>query len=105
LSFLFFLFSAPAHRYLSCGVAGEKGTGGRALKKIRKMKMTKLITINELARLNDSELYGLYRAIFYELVRSEPDTAQRRNSLASLENLQREINQCYSNHCKPGASL
>ncbi len=105
LSLLFFLFSAPNQRCLSCGVAGEKGTGGRFLKKTRKMTMTKLITRNELARLNDSELHGLYRAIFNELVQSEPDTAQRRNSLASLENLRREINQRHSNHCKPRAGL
>lgn len=59
--------------------------------------MAKFITVNELARLNDLELHGLYRIIFNELVQSESDTAQRRNSLASLENLQREINQCYSN--------
>jgi hypothetical protein len=60
--------------------------------------MTKLITRNELARLNDLELHGFYRIIFNELVQSEPDTEQRRNSLVSLENLQREINQRYSNH-------
>jgi hypothetical protein len=105
LSFLFVQFSAPNHRCLSCGVAGEKGTGGRSLKKTRKRKMTKLITRNEIVRLNDNELQGLYRAIFNELVQSDPDTAQRRNSLASLENLQREINQRHSNHCKPGAGL
>ncbi len=62
--------------------------------------MTKLITTNELARLNDLELHGLYRKIFNELVQSDPDTAQRRNSLASLENLLREINQRHSNHWK-----
>lgn len=67
--------------------------------------MTKLFRTNELARLNDNELHGLYRAIFNELVQSESDTAQRRNSLVSLENLQRAINQRHSNHCKPGAGL
>lgn len=67
--------------------------------------MTKLITTNELARLTDLELHGLYRAIFNELVLSDPDTAQRRNSLASLENLRREMNQRCSNYCKPGAGV
>ena len=67
--------------------------------------MTKLITTNELAKLNDSELNELFRAIFNELVQSEPDTAQRRNSLASLENLRREINQRHSNQYKPEAGL
>ena len=67
--------------------------------------MTKLITTNELARLNDNELHGLYRKLFNELVQSELDTLLRRNSLASLENLQREINQRHSNPCKPGAGF
>jgi len=67
--------------------------------------MTKLITTNELARLNDLELHGLYRTIFNELVQSDPDTVKRRNSLASLENILREINQRYSNLCKPREGL
>jgi len=76
-------------------VAGEKGTGGRSLKKTRKRKMIKLITTNELARLNDLELHGLYKIIFSELVQSEPNTVQRCNSLASLENHKIKINMRY----------
>ncbi len=58
--------------------------------------MTKLITNHELAGLTLSELQGLYRRIFNELAQSDPHTPQRRNSLASLENIQREINRRYS---------
>jgi hypothetical protein len=69
------------------------------------MKIISLITTNELARLNELELHGLYRTIFNELVQSDPGTVQRQNSLASLENLEREINLRCSNHCKPEAGV
>lgn len=51
----------------------------------------KLITRFELATLNETELHGLYRKIFNLLVQSEPHSAQRRNCLASLENIQNEL--------------
>ena len=51
----------------------------------------KLITRFEMAAKNESELYSLLREAFNELSRSEPDTYQRRNALASIENIQREI--------------
>ncbi len=51
----------------------------------------RLITRFETAAKNESELYSLLREAFNELARSEPDTHQRRNALASLENIQREI--------------
>lgn len=57
--------------------------------------MTKLITNHELAGLTLSELQGLFRRIFNELAQSDPGTPQRRNSLASLENIQREIDRRY----------
>ena len=51
----------------------------------------KLITRFELAAKSESELYALLRKVFNELARSEPDSHERRNTLASLENIQREI--------------
>ncbi len=51
----------------------------------------KLITRFELAAKNESELYGLLRNAFNELAKSEPYTMDRTNSLASIENIQREI--------------
>ncbi len=40
----------------------------------------KLITKFELATKNKTELHALLREVFNELVRSEPDTHQRRNA-------------------------
>ncbi len=51
----------------------------------------KLITRFELAAKSENELYALLRAVFNELARSEPDSHERRNALASIENIQREI--------------
>lgn len=51
----------------------------------------RLITRFEMAAKNEGELYSLLRDAFNELARSEPDTHQRRNALASLDNIQREI--------------
>ena len=51
----------------------------------------KLITKFELAAKSESELYALLREVFNELSRSEPDSHERRNALASLENIQKEI--------------
>ena len=51
----------------------------------------KLITRFELASHSTSELHGLYRHIFNALVLSDPDTPERRNALASLENIIREM--------------
>ncbi len=51
----------------------------------------RLITRFEMAAKNESELHGLLRNAFNELARSKPDTHQRRNALASIENIQREI--------------
>jgi len=52
----------------------------------------KLITRFELEAKSESELYALLRKVFNELVRSEPDSHERRNALASIENIQNEIN-------------
>jgi len=51
----------------------------------------KLITRFEIAAKNKNELYGLLRNAFNELAKSSPHTYQRRNALASIENIQREI--------------
>ena len=56
-----------------------------------------LITRFELAAKSENELYDLLREVFNELARSDLDTHQRRNALASIENIQREIGSrtCY----------
>jgi len=51
----------------------------------------RLVTRFEMAAKNESELYSLLRGAINELARSEPDTHQRRNALASIENIQQEI--------------
>ncbi len=56
----------------------------------------KLITRYELASKSIRELRGLYRKAFNALVQSAPGSANRRNALASLENISRELNQRYA---------
>lgn len=51
----------------------------------------RLITRFELAAKNENELHALLRNAFNELARSDPDSHQRRNALASIENIQREL--------------
>ncbi len=51
----------------------------------------RLITKFELAAKPKTELYALLRNVFNDLARSKPDTAERRNALASIENIQSEI--------------
>lgn len=51
----------------------------------------KLVTRFELAAKNENELYAHLREAFNELARSEPDTHQRINALASIENIQNEL--------------
>ena len=53
--------------------------------------MTKLITRYELASLRMDELCALYRHMFNHLPQAAPESAARRNALASLENISREI--------------
>ncbi len=57
-----------------------------------------LITSYELASKSVSELRGLYRKVFNALVQSAPGSAERRNALASLENISRELNRRYANN-------
>jgi|TARA_Y100000589_G_scaffold313315_1_gene334558 hypothetical protein len=51
----------------------------------------KLVTRFELAKLNKNELRALLRHAFNELAKSNRDTHQRCNALASIENIQNEI--------------
>ena len=53
----------------------------------------RLITRFELATRNSDELHRLHRDIFNRLARTGANTAERRNALASLENIQRELAQ------------
>lgn len=57
----------------------------------------KLITRHELASKSILELRGLYRKVFNALVQSNSESAERRNALASLENISDELNQRYTN--------
>ena len=51
----------------------------------------KLITRFELASRSDRELHALYRETFNALAQSDRAIADRRNCLASLENIAAEI--------------
>ena len=66
-----------------------KGRDGRGLQ-YQEVKM-KLITRFELAAKSETELFALLREVFNELVRSEPDSHERRNALASIENIHTEL--------------
>ena len=51
----------------------------------------KLVTRFELAAKNENELHALLREAFNALAGSEPDSHQRRNALASIENIRNEL--------------
>lgn len=61
----------------------------------------KLITKFELAAKSENELHGLLRMVFNELAKSEPNTYQRRNTLASIENIQNTITEKHSRSLSP----
>lgn len=61
----------------------------------------KLITKFELAAKSENELHGLLRMVFNELAKSEPNTYQRRNALASIENIQNTITEKHSRSLSP----
>jgi hypothetical protein len=54
--------------------------------------MIRLFTMVELERLTNKQLEELRIALHYPLALSEPDTADRRNILASMENIDRVCN-------------
>jgi hypothetical protein len=62
--------------------------------------MFHLITRVELAALGDAELHALLREVFNDLACSDRDTPLRRACLASLENLQNEINERRARRCR-----
>lgn len=49
----------------------------------------RLMTRSELAGRNENELSELFRAVSISLCQTERDTAERRNGLATLENIMR----------------
>lgn len=51
----------------------------------------KLVTRFELAAKSKNELHTLLREAFNALAASEPDSHQRRNALASIENIRNEL--------------
>jgi hypothetical protein len=52
-------------------------------------KTMKLISNHELARYSDGELSALFHTVWMSLVRTARGSAERRNALASLENISR----------------
>lgn len=62
--------------------------------------MSYLITRFELAALGDAELHALLREVFNDLAGSDRNTPERRTCLASLENLQNEINERRARRCR-----
>jgi len=50
-----------------------------------------LITRFEMASLSEAQLRGLLRKTFNALAQSAPDSPERRNALASIENIQCEL--------------
>jgi hypothetical protein len=57
----------------------------------KKEKSMKLITRYELANRPTSELRGLLRQTFDALAQSAPESPERLNALASIENIQAEL--------------
>jgi len=51
----------------------------------------RLVTRFEMAAKNINELNSMLRNAFNELAKSNPNTYQRRNALASIENIQAEL--------------
>ena len=49
----------------------------------------KLLSTHELVKCSDSELSALFHTVWIALVRSGSGSAERRNALASLENINR----------------
>lgn len=56
------------------------------------IKMSKVITMSELQYLPPGELAAMQRQIRDALTRSAAGSAERRNALASLENINRVLN-------------
>ena len=52
----------------------------------------KLITSVELSKRTETELRGLFAMVSKDLIQTKRDTWERRNALASLENINRVLN-------------
>lgn len=63
--------------------------------------MRKVITQSELHSRSESELSALFRKVSQELTGTTPGSTERRNTLASLENIQRALATRRSMHPKP----
>lgn len=83
-------------------VRGQKGSGGRGLQKTEETLM-KLITHYELATLTPAELHQLHRHLSQSLAGTAPGSAERRNCLASLENIRQAVSA--RRHFTPGPGL
>jgi len=51
----------------------------------------RLVTKFELAAKSTYQLYGLHKEVFIELIKSNANTLQRTNALASLQNIELEL--------------
>lgn len=65
----------------------------------------KLITRYELVSKSVCELRVLYSIVFNAFVQSASGSGERRNALASLENISRELNQRYADQWRHDAGL
>lgn len=63
--------------------------------------MKKIITTLELQKHSDSELSALFREVSQDLAQSEPDSPERRNALANMENINRAMQKHRGQHFKP----
>ncbi len=63
--------------------------------------MCRLITAFELQTRSTDELSALFRKVPQQLARSEPGTAERRNAVASLENINRALTARYAKRFMP----
>ena len=63
--------------------------------------MSRLIMAQELKTHSIAELFSLLAAIKNDFAASNPGTPERRNAIASFENVQREINHRRSRHLQP----
>ncbi len=90
----FDLFVSPNPNTISLSRATwvtGKGPDRQGLRYEGETILSKLITAADLAGKTTPELRALFRAAHDDLVRSEPDTPERRNALASLDNISHAI--------------
>lgn len=66
--------------------------------------MSRLILAQELKTHSIAELFTLLAAVNRQLACTAPGTHERRNAIASHENVQREINRRLTRHLQPVAS-